>query len=81
VFRDNAAFTPRQGGLRPTDGRKNLNPDTLTLFPRGKGFPHRIFLALKPSALNNLRDKRLLVGGKLHFHRLHSMGKLARGKL
>jgi hypothetical protein len=71
LLRDDAAFTPGKGGFRLIDGNENFHAGALAFFPQGKGFLHRIFLAVKPSALNSLADKRLLVWCELHFHHFH----------
>ena len=39
-----------------------------------KRFPHRVFFALKPSALDRLADKGFLVRGELHFHMISAYG-------
>ena len=75
LLSDDPAFASRQGSLRFIDCGEDLRAAALAFFPQSKGFLDRIFLALKPSALNCLTDKRLLVWGELHFHRLQSMGK------
>ena len=44
--------------------------------PKAKGFLHRIFFAVKPSALDSLTDKGLLVRGELYFHHFELTEKL-----
>jgi hypothetical protein len=44
--------------------------------PKAKGFLHRIFFAVKPSALDSLTDKGLLVRGELYFHHFEVTEKL-----
>jgi hypothetical protein len=71
LLRDDAAFTPGKGGFRLINGSKNSRAGALAFFPQGKGFLDRIFLALKPSALNSLSDERLLVWCEPYFHSFH----------
>jgi hypothetical protein len=68
LLRDDAAFTSGQGGFSLIDGNENFHAGALTLFPQGKGFLHRIFLAVEASTSNRLADKRLLVRCELYFH-------------
>jgi hypothetical protein len=65
LLRDDAAFPSGKGSFGFIDCNENFRTGALTFFPQGKGFPHRIFFAVKPSALNSLPDKGLLVLGEL----------------
>jgi DNA-binding XRE family transcriptional regulator len=76
LLRDNAAFASGKGGFGFIDGNENFRAGALTFFPQGKGFVHRIFFAVKPSALNSLTDKGLLVRGELYFHQFQGTEKL-----
>jgi hypothetical protein len=73
---DDAAFASGKGGFSLIDGNANFRAGALTFFPQGEGFLDRIFFAVKPSALNSLTDKRLLVRCELYFHRLYGTEKL-----
>ena len=68
MLRDDAAFASGKGCFGLIDCKENFRAGALTFFSQGKGFLHRIFFALKPSALNRLTDKDLLVRGELYFH-------------
>jgi hypothetical protein len=75
LLRDDSAFAAGKGGFGLIDGNENFCAGALTFFPQGKAFLHRIFFAVKPSALNSLTDKGLLVRGELDFHRFQGNGK------
>ena len=74
--RDDAAFASGKGGAGLIDCNENFRAGALTFFPQGKGFLHRIFFAVKPSALNSLTDKGLLVRCELYFHHFQGTEKL-----
>ena len=76
LLRDEAAFTSGKGGFRLIDGNENFHAGALAFFPQGKGFLYRIFLAVKPAALNSLADKGPLVRCELYFHRFYGSEKL-----
>ena len=57
-----------QVGLGLIECHQQFHPGTLALFPQGKGFPHRVFFVVQPSALNGLPDKGFLARGELYFH-------------
>jgi hypothetical protein len=76
LLRDDAAFASGKGGFSRIDSNENFRAGALAFFPQGKGFLYRVFFAVKPSALNSLTDKRLLVRGELYFHRLQGTEKL-----
>jgi hypothetical protein len=63
-----APFATVQGRLGFIDGGEDFGAGALALFPQQKRLIHRVFLALKPSALNGLTDEGFLIGRKLHFH-------------
>ena len=69
---DDPPITTSKRGFGLIDSGKNFRPLALAFFPERKGFPHRIFFAVKLPACNGLTDKRLLVGGELYFHCLQS---------
>ena len=69
-----AAFATCQRCFRLIDGHEDFESSSLALFPQRKRLLHRIFLALKPSALNGLADKRFLIGGELDFHTISAQG-------
>jgi hypothetical protein len=77
LLRDDAAFASGKGRFGHIDCDENFRAGPLAFFPQGKRFLHRIFLAVKPSALNSLTDKRFLVRGELHFHSFQGTGKSA----
>jgi len=76
LLRDDSAFVAGKGGFGLIDGNENFCAGALTFFPQGKAFLHRIFFAVKPSALNSLTDKGLLVRGELYFHHFEVTEKL-----
>jgi hypothetical protein len=57
-----------QVGLGLIECHQQFHPGALALFPQGKGFPHRVFFVVQPSALNGLPDKGFLARGELYFH-------------
>jgi hypothetical protein len=65
LLRDDAAFTSGEGSFGLIDSDKNFGASALAFFPQGKGLLYRIFLAVQPSTLNSLTDKRLLVRSEL----------------
>ena len=65
---DDAPVATGKRSFRLIDCGKRFRASALTLFPQRKGFPHRVFLAQKPSALDSLANKRFLVGSELYFH-------------
>src|SRR5208337_5158045 len=75
LLRDDAAFASGNGDFSLIECNENFRAGALAFFPQGKGFLHRVFFAVKPSALNCLTDKRLLVRCELYFHRLHGTEK------
>jgi hypothetical protein len=81
LLRDEAPFTSSQGGFRLIDCNENFRSGAFTFFPQGKGFQDRIFFPVKPSTLNRLADKRLLIGGELYFHHLQGTEKRRFGQV
>ncbi len=59
-----------EGYIRPIHRSENFRAGALALFPQCQSFLHSIFLAVQATALNGTADKRLLVRGKINFHRL-----------
>src|SRR5713101_2881833 len=78
LLRDDAPLATGKGSVRLIDSGKNFRAGTFTLFPQGKSFLYRIFLALQAAALYSVADKRLLVRGEFHFHRLSVSESIAR---
>jgi len=76
LLRDDAAFTSGKGCVGRIGCDKNFRSGALAFFPQGKGFLHRIFFAVEPSALNCLSDECLLVRCELQFHPIQGTEKL-----
>jgi len=64
---DRSTFATRKRYFGLFDGDNDLRAGALALFPQGKSFLDRVFLAQEATTLNRLANERLLVGSQVYF--------------